>query len=309
MLETLHLPTQIAPLAHRSGPQSPKSSLQRPHANKQVPYPKSLSSTQVFLSRCRHPPLLQPFPLRNFHPQAHSFPCNWASLCTPRETWHEPSHLPLPPLFSSRTTAVCVWFCCVFNTSPPCNTHPSCLTSLCPRSRLESRVKRGGEATFPPEFTGSMSAARVGATLLLSILLSALTMTGGDLLGPGLAQPSLPVRLPSSVAELEGRIPGWADWREIQKNMRALRRTHGYAGTYPNIGVRPEVEPEISEDEDGIEGGRGQGMADDEKLPFGENDLEREVWRAAKQGDVASLSVRSKKIAYRGDSPALISFL
>ena len=156
----------------------------------------------------------------------------------------------------------------------------------------------------------AMWAGRIGATipLLLSILLSALPVTEGDLLGPGLAQPSLPVRHPSSVAELEGRIPGWADWRETQKNIRALRRTHGYAGTYPNIGVRPEVEPEISEDGDGIVGGRGQGMADEDKLLLEDNDLEREVWRAARQGDVASLSVRSKKIAHGGNSPSFISF-
>lgn len=139
-----------------------------------------------------------------------------------------------------------------------------------------------------------MLAVRIWAMLLLSIFLSNLSMTGGDLLGPGLVQPSLPVRQPAVVAELAGRILGWADWREAQKNMRALRRTHGYAGTYPNIGVRPQVEPEISEDEDGMVGGGEGVMADEDKQVVQDDDLQREVWRAARQGDLASLSVSDR---------------
>jgi len=141
MLQTLHLPTQIAPPANRAGPRSQKSSLQRPHANKLGPYPKSLSSTQVFLSHCTQPqpPLLQPVPLRNFHPPAHSFLCSWASLCTPRETRHELSHLAMLPLLSSHTPCLFVSLCFSQPLSSP--QHPPILFDQA-LSRLESREGR-----------------------------------------------------------------------------------------------------------------------------------------------------------------------
>jgi hypothetical protein len=69
---------------------------------------------------------------------------------------------------------------------------------------------------------------------------------------------------------------------------RAERRAHGARGTCPHL-QRPEIEPETSESVDDEIDGRMDTDADD-----ADEELLRELWRAALQGDVTALDVSSQ---------------
>lgn len=75
------------------------------------------------------------------------------------------------------------------------------------------------------------------------------------------------------------------------QDARALRRTHGLAGTYPNVGVRPATEPDLSEEADEEDGATVMGDGDNNHMEE-DGELQRELWRASRQGDVSRLSVR-----------------
>lgn len=69
---------------------------------------------------------------------------------------------------------------------------------------------------------GEMRTRYILVALATSIFLDA---AGGDLLGPGLVLPALPVRRRPTAVDLAKRIPGWAEW-SVSNKVRQRRLPH-----------------------------------------------------------------------------------